>query len=130
MDYQLRQPEPQRPIHGLYIGGSAITVPKSLNQYARYYEARLYQDGAFRSRPDDVLSVVASHTGYSNYFTNKFTAEGKTVWRSSTSLTGSYSFRVSGGNYVSFGLSYIVGPAITPRAPNALNVVANWNLFF
>jgi porin len=107
-----------------------MTVPETLNPYARYYEARLYQEAPFRSRPHDVVSMVASRTGYSKYLTDNFVAEGKTVWRSATSLTGSYSVRVSSGNYMSLGLSYIYGPAITPRVPNALNFAAGWNLFF
>lgn len=130
MDYQLRQADPGHPNHGLYVGGSALTVPEALNPYDRYYEARLYQEAPFRSHPDDVVSVVTSHTGYSKYFTDNLVAEGKTVWRGSTSFTGSYSLRVSRGNYLSLGLSYIYGPAIAPRVPNALNFAANWNLFF
>jgi porin len=129
-DYQLRQRDQLHPNHGLYFGGSAMTVPETLNPYSRYYEARFYQEAPFLSRPNDVVSVVASHTGYSKYFINNFIAGGETVWRSSTSLTGSYSLRVSGGNYVSLGLSYIYGPAIAPRVSNALNFEASWNLFF
>jgi len=45
----------------------------------RYYEARLYKKAPVRSRPDDVLSFVASRTGYSRIFTNNLVSEGKTV---------------------------------------------------
>jgi porin len=129
MDYQLLQPDREHPNHGLYAGGSFMTVPATMNQYARYYEARAYKKAPLRSRPDDVLSVVASHTGYSNIYTDHLAAQGKTVWRSGTTITGSYSLRASRGNYLSLGLSYVDGPAITPRVPNALNIVANWTLF-
>lgn len=130
IDDQLIQSTREHPTHGLYAGGSFMTVPDTLNAYARYYEARLYQEAPFRSRPGDVLSVVASRTGYSKIFTNNLVSQGKTVWRAGTTLTGSYSLRASRGSYVSLGLSYVEGPAITPRVSNPLNVIANWTLFF
>ena len=130
MDYQLLKSGREHPNQGLYAGGSFMTVPDTLNAYARYYEARLYKEAPMRSRPGDVLSVVASRTGYSRIFTDNLVSEGKTVWRAGTTITGSYSLQASRGNYVSLGLSYVEGPAITPRVPNALNVLANWTVFF
>lgn len=130
MDAQAFKSDPKHPDHGLYLGGSFMTVPDTLNAYARYYEARLYQKAPFRSRPGDVLSVVASRTGYSKIFTDHYVSQGKTVWRAGSTLTGSYSLRASPGNYLSLGLSYDYGPAITPRVSNALNFIANWTLFF
>jgi porin len=130
MDYQLLKPSREHPKQGLYAGGSFMTVPETMNPYARYYELRLYKEAPVRSRPDDVLSVVASRTGYSKIFTDNLVSEGKTVWRAGTTVTGSYSLRASRGNYVSLGLSYVEGPAITLRVPNALNFIANWTLFF
>ncbi|HUN83608.1 MAG TPA: hypothetical protein VMU48_04480, partial [Terracidiphilus sp.] len=91
---------------------------------------RLYHKAPFRSRPGDVLSVVASRTGYSKILTDNYVSQGKPVWRAGSTLTGSYSLRASPGNYLSLGLSYDYGPAITPRVPNALNFIANWTLFF
>ena len=130
MDYQLRRSSQENPSHGLYGGGSFMTVPDSLNPYARYYEARLYKEAPLRSRPADLLSVVASHTNYSRYFTDSLVFEGKTVWRAGTTLTGSYSMRASPGNYVSLGLTYVYGPAITPRVPNALKITMTWTGYF
>ncbi len=130
MDAQVIKSDPARPDQGLYAGGSFMTVPRTMNAYARYYEARLYQKAPFRSRSGDVLSAVASRTGYSNIFTDHLVSQGKTVWRAGTTLTGSYSLRVSRGNYLSLGLSGVFGPAISPRVPNALNFIANWTLFF
>lgn len=130
MDYQVRQATREHPNRGLYLGGSAMTVSDTLNPYASYYEARLYQEAPLRSRPGDLASVVASRTGYSKYFTDNLVAEGKTVWRAGSTLTGSYSLRASRGNYLSLGLSYVYGPAITPRVPSALKFLANWTFFF
>ena len=130
MDYQLRKTNPQDTDHGLYLGGSVMTTPAKLNRYDRYYEARLYQKAPFRSRPDDVLSFVASYRGHSNYVTDSFVADGKTVWRGSLSFTGSYSIHVARGNYVSLGLGYVRGPAITPRVNDTLTLSANWGMYF
>lgn len=130
MDYQLLQSSREHPNRGIYAGGSFMTVPEKLNPYARYYEARIYKEAPFRSRPDDVLSVVASRTGYSRTFTNSLVSEGKSVWRAGSTVTGSYSLHALPGNYLSLGMSYVHGPAITPHVPNALNVIANWSVFF
>ena len=130
MDYQLRRSSQEHPNHGLYAGGSFMTVPDSLNPYARYYEARFYKEAPFRKRPADLSSIVASRTGYSKYFTDNLAAAGKSVWRGGTTLTGSYALHVSPGNYLGMGVSYVYGPAITPRVPNALKFIANWTAFF
>ena len=130
MDYQLTQSDREHPNRGIYAGGSMMTAPEKMNPYARYYEARFYKEAALRSRPDDVISFVASRTGYSSIFTDDLVSRGKTVWRAGTTFTGSYSMRVSPGNYLSLGVSYVGGPAITPRVSNALTVIANWSQYF
>jgi porin len=130
MDYQLHRSNLEHPGHGLYAGGSFMTVPELLNPYARYYEGRLYKEAPLRRRPADLLSVVASRTNHSRYLTDNLVAEGKTVWRAGTTLTGSYSMRASPGNYVSLGLTYVHGPAITPRVPNAFKLTATWTTYF
>ncbi|HEV2135547.1 MAG TPA: carbohydrate porin [Terracidiphilus sp.] len=130
VDGQLTRPDPAHPTRGVYAGVSAMTAPADKNAYDRYYEARVYKEAAFRSRPDDVISVVASRTGYSSVYTNHYVSQGKTVWRASTTLTGSYSLRAARGQYVNVGLGYDFGPAITPRVPSALKFTAIWTLFF
>ena len=130
MDGQLTRPDPAHPQRGIYGGVSAMTAPQSKNAYDRYYEVRLYKEAAFRSRPSDVISVVASRTGYSSVYTNHYLLQGRTVWRASTTLTGSYSLRAARGQYVNAGLGYVFGPAITPRVPSALKFIVNWTLFF
>lgn len=130
LDGQLTRPDPAHPARGIYGGVSAMTAPQSKNAYDRYYELRLYKEAAFRSRPDDVISVVASRTGYSSVFTDHDVDQGKTVWRGSATLTGSYSLRAARGQYVNVALGYDFGPAITPRVPSAMKFIANWTLFF
>jgi porin len=129
-DVQIHQPNPVQPAQGLYIGASAMTAAASLNAYDRYYEARLYQKAPFRSRPADMVSLVASCTGHSRYLTDSLVTAGKSVWRNSASLTGSYALRVSSGQYLSIGLSYIHGPDITPRVSDALTFATTYSVFF
>lgn len=129
MDYQLRMPAPATPTRGLFVGGTAMTVPSELNAYDRYYEARLYQRGTFASRPTDVLALVASHRGHSRYFTDSLLAQGKSVWRSSSSLTGTYNIHAWRGNYLSLSLGYVRGAALSPRVDDALTFTANWSLY-
>jgi porin len=130
MDYQLLRSNHEHPNQGLYAGASWMAAPESLDPYARYYEARLYKEAPFHSRPADLVSVVASRTGYSSQYTDKLVADGKTVWRAGTTLTGSYSLRAMRGSYLNAGLSYVNGPAISPRVPSALKIQASWTTFF
>jgi len=129
MDYQLRRSESPNPGHGLYIGGTAMMAPSKFNAYDRYYEARFYQKAPFQSRPDDVLSFVAANRGHSKYVISSLVAQGKTVWHASPSLTGSYSIHVSRGNYMSLGLSYVRGAAITPRVADTVTFTVSWGLY-
>ena len=128
-DSQLRRSGSQDPGRGLYVGGTVMTAPAQFNAYDRYYEARLYQRAPFESRPDDLLSFVAAYRGHSKYVTSTLAAQGKTVWESSPSLAGSYSFHVSRGNYLTLGLTYVRGPAITPRVADTLTLTASWGLY-
>ena len=73
---------------------------------------------------------MASHSDFSRYTIAGLAAQGKTFWRNSSSLTGSYTIRISRGNYLGAGLSYVAGPAITPRVPNALTFTVANNFFF
>ncbi len=129
LDYQLSKPAAAAPGRGLYVGGTAMTVPSELNAYDRYYEARLYQRGTFPSRASDVVVLVVSHRGHSPHFTDPLIAQGKTVWRSSSSLTGTYNLHFARGNYLSLSLGYVRGPALSPRVDDTLTFTLNWGLY-
>lgn len=120
LDYQLSSPDPSKPAQGLYVGGSLMTVPSKFNSYDRYYELRLYQRAPFRSRPDDLLSLVATYRGHSKHVTDRLRALGRTVWRNSRAVTGSYAAHLSKGTYLTVGLGYVRGAAITPRVADSL----------
>ena len=129
-DHQFLQSNRTGPRQGIYAGASAMGDSTDLNAYTRYYEFRLYDEGPFASRPGDTLSMVATHSDFSRYTVAGLAAQGKTFWRNSSSLTGSYSIRISRGNYLAAGLSYVAGPAITPRVPNALTFTIANTFFF
>jgi porin len=130
VDVQLTRPDPLKPWQGLYLGGSAMTAASKFNPYDRYYEARLYKFAPFPKRQGDVASLLSTYTGHSKYFTDPLVAAGKTVWRNSASMTGSYNIHLAPGNYLSLGLSYIRGAAITPRVDDTLTFAASYSVFF
>ena len=130
LDYQLLRSSQNHPAHGVYAGASFMTVPDALNLYSRYYEARLYKEAPLEHRPDDLLSFVASHTSYSRLATNNLLEEGKSAWRSGSTFSASYAIHASAGNFLGFGLTFLDGPAVTPRVPSALTFLASWTTYF
>jgi porin len=129
-DHQLWQPQASNPGRGIYAGGSAMFVPASLDAYRQYDEARIYYAAPFRNRRDDFASIVASYTAFSQDFLHTVAAAGKPYWRSSNSVTGSYTAHLVRGTYLGLGLSYVNGPSITPKAPAALTFTAQTSVFF
>jgi porin len=129
-DRQFTQHDEDHPDHGFYAGISGMTAPQSMNSYTRYYELRFYQNAPFQSRPQDMASVVASYTTHSPYVVAQLLAEGKTAAVRTGTITGSYSYRVTRGTYISSGLSYNMRPAITPRSKGAVLFIVSASLFF
>jgi porin len=130
LDHQVHRAESGAPGNGLYLGVTAMAAPGKFNTYDRYYEARVYQKGPFRQRPDDVFSLVGAYRGASKYVTRSLEAQGKAVWQSSPSLTANYSAHVSRGNYLTLALGYMRGAAISPRVADALTFTTNWGVYF
>lgn len=128
-DLQVARPDMAAPGRGVFVGATAMTVPDEMNAYNRYYEGRVYQRGLTGARPHDVLTVIASYRDHSPYFTDRVTDAGGTTWRRSISLTSTYTLRVSRGDYLSLGLGFVRGGALTPRVKDALIATASWSLF-
>lgn len=118
------------PGNGFYAGATAMVVPSALNIYSQYYEARFYVKGPFRARQKDMTSLVGSHTAYSAYTTRNLESAGKSTWHSSTTISGSYNLSLHAGMYLMSGLTYVAGPAVTPKAPNALTLAIQLTCFF
>jgi porin len=129
-DQQLTRAFGEIAANGIYAGASAMIVPASMNTYTQYYEVRAYDEGPFHSRPRDTISVVATHSVYSRDVVKSLVAQGKSFWRNSSSITGSYTVRAYRGTYISMGLSYITGPAVTPKVANALVATVAPTIFF
>ncbi len=129
-DRQFTQPLASNPARGIYAGASAMFVPGKFDFFRQYDEARVYYAAPFRSRPGDFASIVASYTAISPAYIRTLIAAAKPYWRASDSVTGSYTARVARGTYLGVGLSYVNGPAITPRSPSALTVTAQTSVFF
>ena len=129
VDYQLRMPEPATAGRGLFLGVTAMTASSEFNPYDRYYEVRVYQRGTLFSRPSDVIALIASYRHHSAFVTDALVAQGKAIWRSSPSFTGTYTLHATRGNYLSLSLGYVRGAAITPRVKDSLTITANWSLY-
>jgi porin len=129
-DHQFFRSSVEHPDQGFYAGVSAMAVPADMNVYSQYYEARLYREAPFRSRPFDMFSVVATRSVYSRDTIRNLEAQGQTVWHNSSSITGSYSIHPARGAYVAMGASYVTGPAVTPHVPNALTATIQGSFFF
>jgi hypothetical protein len=63
------------------------------------------------------------------YFTDRLIAQGKGVWQSSSSLTGTYNLHFARGNYLSLSLGYVRGPALSPRVDDTLTFTLDWGLY-
>jgi porin len=114
----------------LFVGGSVEIAPAQLNAYTKYYEARAYLQGPFRSRSSDLVSVITTRSVHSQDTLRNLIAQGKTVWTNTNTVTASYSMHAMRGTYFSGGLTYLQGPAVTPRVPNALVISLSTSLFF
>lgn len=129
-DDQLQRTSVDRPGQGLFAGASAMVVPASMNTYAKYFEVRIYNKGTFRSRPNDMVSLLATHSVYSRDKVRLLRAQGDTYSSSSSSVTAGYNLRWARGAYLSMSLSYVTGPAVTPHLANALTADIESHLFF
>jgi porin len=129
-DQEIYISDVEHPSHGIYVGASAIGTAMDLNAYTRYYEFRLYDQAPFQSRPNDTASLVASYSTYNPWLLKNLIAQNKTVWRNASTVTASYNLHLSRGVFMSTGLSYHAGSAITPRVPNSLVFSAILNAFF
>jgi len=118
------------PGNGFYAGATAMVAPEALNIYSRYYETRFYVKAPFRARQKDMTSLVASHTAYSPYTTRNLEAAGKSTWHSSSTISGSYNLSLHSGMYLMSGLTYVAGPAVTPKVANALTLAVQLTCFF
>ncbi|MFC6645430.1 carbohydrate porin [Granulicella cerasi] len=115
---------------GLYGGVTFMYAPPRYDSSTQYYEARLYDIGLFPHRPNDLSSVVLSHTSFSPDFNRVTTNANGTAYSGSNSVAATYSARLRPGITFAPGFSYTDHPARTPRLGGAFNVVGSLIFFF
>ncbi|MDP9155442.1 MAG: carbohydrate porin [Pseudomonadota bacterium] len=118
---------------GVYGGFSVMYAPPNLNRFTQYYELRLYGQGLLDSRPDDLVSLVATSTAWSPVAIENAEAAGSLVHRTSQSITATYSAHIAKGVYGSLGLSLVNHPTTityTPATRSAVNLLGALNIFF
>lgn len=120
-DFQITQPDQALPFRGLYLGASYNYAPPEQNLFSQYLEARIYAVGPFDSRPFDLVSLVATHNGYSQDALDLLTAPGEGNFAATETVIASYAYRVSPGFYIQPGLGLFIHPTYSPRLPPALN---------
>lgn len=112
-DYQLTQPDPSMPIHGLYVGASAMYAPEDVNLYTQNYEARVYYYGPFASRPLDKFTFAVGTNVFSNDARDKFAARGVGTAKSQVSATAAYAMHITRGIYLSPAVGYTKNPSFS-----------------
>jgi porin len=132
-DQQLTRKSPTLPFRGLYGGFTIMDSPANVNAFRQYYELRLYEIGHFSSRPFDMGSFVVTHSSFSRDARQATISGGAyPPPTDTTSVTGSYAFKVLPGTYLIPGLSYTAHPSFitAPKQGNDLNFFLTFTAFF
>jgi porin len=129
-DVQVSTPEGGLPFQGWYVGGTTYQAPGDRNLYDKYFEARTYKIGTFKSRPFDMLSLTVNYNDFSDDARRHYGNLGVETEGLTSSITASYMARLYPGVYLSTGLSRTRNPAFTPKMDDAYNLLVGLNLFF
>ncbi len=119
-DYQLTQPTPGMPFHGLYVGASAMYAPEDVNLYTQNYEARIYYYGPFQSRPFDKVTFAMGKNVFSDDARDRLASHHLDSAKSQTSATVAYSMHVTRGIYLSPAIGYTKNPSFSADIDDAL----------
>lgn len=119
-DYQVTQPNKSIPVHGLYVGASAMYAPSDVNLFTQNYEARIYYYGPFQSRPLDKATFVMGKNVFSNEARDVLASRRIDSASSQWSATAAYAFHVTRGIYLSPAVGYTKKPSFTADIDNAL----------
>jgi porin len=131
-DQQLRRTSPAMPFRGLYGGFSVMDSPANVNVFRHYEELRLYDIGRFSSRPFDMVLLIVTYSAFSR------DARQATIFgggypppTDTTSVTGTYAFKVALGTFIIPVFSYTAHPSFitAPKEGNDLNFILTLSLF-
>ena len=99
---------------GLYAGATIMYARPQTTPITQYYEGRLYMKAPFRSRPKDLVSLVAYYQVNSPYLVdnlNTLHAVGTYGKPETWSATVGYLVRLRPGVSLSLGLNYTANPS-------------------
>jgi len=132
-DQQLTRTSPTMPFRGLYGGFSVMDSPANVNVFRQYDELRLYDIGRFSSRPFDMASLVVTHSSFSRDARQAtILGGGYPPPTDTTSVTGSYAYKLAHGTYLIPVFSYTAHPSFitAPKQGNDLNFILTIAVFF
>lgn len=121
-DFQVTQPDLARPGKGFYAGASAFWAPDSVNTMTQFYEGRVYQIAPFEARPLDSVAMRVGYTKYSSDAIHSNRLRGLEANNHQFSVTGSYTFHVTQGVYLTPAAAYLENPSFIGRFKDALNL--------
>jgi len=130
VDQQLTQPDPTRAFRGAYAGLTINHAPSVQNRVTNYVEARLYGIGLIAGRPFDLASLVATYSTYGDPARRALPKPGDGSYPDTTTIIGSYGYRLLPGFYLQPGLGITIHPLVTPRFKPALNGYLGVSLLF
>lgn len=121
-DLQLTQPDFTRPGKGFYAGASAFWAPDNVNTMTQFYEGRVYTIAPFEARPLDSVALRVGYTKYSPDAIRSNRLRGVQANDHQFSVTGSYTFHVTNGLYLTPAAAYLKNPSFIGRFKDALNL--------
>jgi porin len=142
VDQQLTQPDRALPFRGWYSGFTFQYAPPQQNPFTQYYEFRAYDIGPLRSRPTDMITLVANNLEYSKIAMRTFSGTaafgvsiagdeiGYPYSSCQSNYVVSYAVHIRPGVYLNQGFQYVVHPTFIPIQKNPFLYKAALNLFF
>ena len=118
-DYQLTQPNKSMPMHGLYVGATAMYAPPDVNLYTQNYELRTYYYGPFKSRPLDKVTFAVGNNVFSKDAQDSLKARGRDSASKQWSGTVSYAMHLTRGIYLSSAVGYTQHPSFSAGIDDA-----------
>jgi porin len=111
-DQQLTRSEPDRAYRGWYGGFTVMESPSNVNVFRSYYEARLYDIGPFKSRPEDQFDIVGTHALFSGDARQFYIEQGVyPPQKDTSSVTMSYAYKLIHSTYLTTGLTFTNNPS-------------------
>lgn len=125
LDYQLTQPDLQRPFRGWYVNVKGNYGNPSLNSFAYDVGATLYNVGPFQSRPLDLFAVSIGRNFISGDAVDLYRKLGADPVTAITTMSTSYALQVTRGVYWNNTLAYTSSPTVVPKHQASVNILSS-----